>query len=119
MTKNNPQPAHTANVTIRRARPGESEAIARFIRPFVEDGKLLDRTYEELEHWIDNLFIADREGEIVGCAALEVYSRKLAEIRSLAVAPSVQGTGVGKQLVNACVQPGIVNRNSGLVSETL
>jgi N-acetylglutamate synthase-like GNAT family acetyltransferase len=37
-------------------------------------------------------------------AALEVYSRKLAEIRSLAVSPTLQGKGVGKLLVEACIQ---------------
>ena len=40
----------------------------------------------------------------MGCAALEVYSKKLAEIRSLAVSPKVQGMGIGKMLVNACVE---------------
>lgn len=41
---------------------------------------------------------------IIGCAALEIYSRKLAEIRSLAVAASAQGQGVGRKLVDACVE---------------
>jgi amino-acid N-acetyltransferase len=40
----------------------------------------------------------------VGCAALDIYNRKLAEIRSLAVAPETQGTGIGKKLVQACVE---------------
>ncbi len=91
-------------IIIRRATPGEAERVAEFIRPFVEQGKLLHRTYEELDHWLDNLFIAELNGAIVGCAALEIYSRKLAEIRSLAVVPEMQGTGVGKQLVAACVE---------------
>lgn len=42
-------------------------------------------------------------GKIVGFAALEVYSPKLAEIRSLAVAGEWQGQGVGRALVQACV----------------
>lgn len=40
---------------------------------------------------------------MVGCAALDIYNRKLAEIRSLAVAPEAQGKGAGKMLVQACV----------------
>jgi N-acetylglutamate synthase-like GNAT family acetyltransferase len=40
---------------------------------------------------------------IAGFAALEVYSPKLAEIRSLAVDPNHQGHGVGKALVEACI----------------
>jgi len=70
----------------------------------VDDGKLLPRTYDELNDLLPSFFIAEMNGAIVGCAALEIYSRKLAEIRSLAVAPQVQGKGIGRLLVEACVQ---------------
>ena len=40
----------------------------------------------------------------MGFAALEVDSRKLAEVRSLAVAGDVQRHGIGKRLVEACVR---------------
>lgn len=92
------------NVIIRRALPTETEVIGEFIKPFVEQGKLLPRTYNELKDLVDDLFIAELDGEIVGCAALEIYSWKLAEVRSLAVSPRVQGLGIGKKLVMACVE---------------
>jgi len=90
-------------ITIRHARTGDEESLAAFIAPFVEDGKLLQRTTEELAGLLPNFFLATREEKIVACAALEIYSPKLAEIRSLAVAPECQGTGVGKRLVQACI----------------
>jgi amino-acid N-acetyltransferase len=75
-----------------------------FIRRFVESGDLLPRTLDELEDLLGHFFIAiDEEEEMVGCAALEIYSKKLAEIRSLAVSPKVQGRGVGKRLVQRCI----------------
>jgi N-acetylglutamate synthase-like GNAT family acetyltransferase len=77
--------------------------LAAFIKPFVSDGKLLDRTMAEFEDLLPHFFVAEFDGEIIGCAALEIYSRKLAEIRSLAVSPTAQGMGVGKRLVQACV----------------
>ena len=41
---------------------------------------------------------------VVGFAALEIYSPKLAEIRSLAVDPGYHGRGIGRGLVSRCVQ---------------
>lgn len=95
-----------SGITVRSARIEDIPLIAELIEPFVEEGKLLERTYEEFDELLPNFFvaIAEEEGRIVGCAALEVYSRKLAEIRSLAVDHSMQGRGIGKLLVDACVQ---------------
>lgn len=90
-------------IVLRTAGSGDIDAISRFIQPFVDQGILLERTFDEIEQWLPSFFIAEADGEIVGCAALEVYSRKLAEIRSLAVSPAVQGMGVGKMLVQACI----------------
>lgn len=90
-------------VTLRNATQGDIPAIEAFIKPFVDDGRLLPRTYGELEELLENFFLAELDGEIVGCAALEVYSRKLAEIRSLCVSPTMQGAGIGRLLVNACL----------------
>src|SRR5262249_35688247 len=68
-----------------------------------QSGKLLPRTFDELQTLLSNCFIAEMDGKIVGCAAIEVYSAKLAELRSLAVATDVQKQGIGRQLVEACV----------------
>jgi len=91
------------NVTVRPATPEDIPASAELIRLYVEQGKLLPRTLEEFDELLPTMFVAELDGRVVGCAALEIYSRKLAEIRSLAVATDVQGLGVGKQLVQACV----------------
>jgi amino-acid N-acetyltransferase len=91
-------------IIVRPASPADIPALKQFIEPFVADSKLLPRTIDELEHLLDGFFIAEWQREIVGCAALEIYSPKLAEVRSLAVSPSVQGKGVGRLLVNACLE---------------
>lgn len=90
-------------VVIRPARPADAADLAKFIEPFVIEGRLLQRTAEELEQLLPNCFVAEVEGRIVGCAALEVYSSKLAELRSLAVEPAYRGRGTGRLLVQACV----------------
>jgi len=91
------------DLIIRPATQADLPALERFIQPFVADGKLLRRTLDELADLLDEFLVAVLRGEIVGCAALEVYSPKLAEIRSLAVSPTMQGMGVGRHLVKACV----------------
>lgn len=96
--------ATKTDVMIRPALAADAPALAEFIHPFVEDGKLLPRTLTELNDLLPSFFVAEIEGRIVGCAALEVYSPKLAEIRSLAVSPTTQGLGIGKKLVSACVE---------------
>ncbi len=48
-------------------------------------------------------FVATEGERIVGCCALEIYSKRLAEIRSLAVTKDFQRKGIAKQLIQTCV----------------
>ena len=91
------------DILIRTAIADDLEPLTSFLVPFVEAGKLLPRTFDELRELLPTLFVAEQDGKIVGCAALEIYSWKLAEVRSLAVSPAMQGQGVGKRLVEACL----------------
>jgi len=79
--------------------PGLEELVDRF----VQANRLLPRTTDELCDLIPFGFVAVSGNELVGFAALEIYSAKLAEIRSLAVHDSFQGRGIGKSLVQKCV----------------
>jgi N-acetylglutamate synthase-like GNAT family acetyltransferase len=89
--------------SVRSVTSDDLPKIAKFIEPFVAEGKLLPRTSEELEDLLPHGFIAEAAGEIVGFAALEIYSPKMSEVRSLAVSPHLRGRGVGRQLVDHCV----------------
>lgn len=89
--------------SIRPASIDDVEALDQFIDPFVEQGRLLPRTHAELAELTEHGFVAVIDGRIAGFAALEIYSPKLGEIRSLAVSRAVQGHGIGKALVQACL----------------
>lgn len=91
-------------VSIQQALSADLIELSDFIKPFVARGDLLPRTFDELEDLLETFFVARYEGRIVGCAALEIYNKKLCEIRSLAVDPHTQGLGIGKKLVAACVE---------------
>jgi len=88
---------------VRHATIQDVDALQAFIEPFVVKGRLLPRTQDELEDLTQNGFLAIADGQIVGFAALEIYSSKLAELRSLAVSSDFQGRGIGRELVQACV----------------
>lgn len=92
-----------SDVVVRSLTRADLEELSQFIEPFVREGKLLPRTQDELIDLVPNGFIAVADGRIVGVAALEVYSKKLAELRSLAVAPEFRRRGVGRDLVQKCV----------------
>jgi amino-acid N-acetyltransferase len=93
-----------SDASIRPAQLDDVPKILALITPFVSGGKLLQRTFEEIRDLVPTGFVAERGQTIVGFAALEVYSKKLAEIRSLAVSPDQQKQGLGTQLVKACVE---------------
>jgi amino-acid N-acetyltransferase len=83
---------------IRKANGLDGAAIKKLIRAYPE--KLvqahLPRTGE--------FFVAIEDKKIIGCCALAVYSKRLAEIRSLAVSKDHQGKGIGGALVDACLK---------------
>ena len=53
---------------------------------------------------LPSFFVAYVGGKLIGCCALQVYSKRLAEVRSLAVHPDFQDRGVASKLVECCTQ---------------
>jgi len=77
--------------------------IARLMSGYVAQGVLLPRPVSELYQCVREFHIAEREGEIVGCAALRVLWEDLGEVRSLAVREDQHGSGLGQKLVAAVI----------------
>ena len=96
--------ANCSSVSIRPARHSDGPLVLELIEPYVAQRILLRRTLDEIEELLNNGFVAESNRKIVGFAAVEIYSKKLAEIRSLCVADGFQRSGIGKLLVAACVQ---------------
>lgn len=89
-----------SSVVIRPAGKSDMPAIRALIRRYPR--KLLQHP---LPFWKD-FFVAYVSGKIVGCCALEVYSKKIAEVRSLVVAPQARRQGIGRRLVAECLKVG-------------
>jgi amino-acid N-acetyltransferase len=85
---------------VRRGVRGDAGAILELVEQYAAQGLMLPRTFEQVAGRIDNYVVAtDVAGRIVACAALEEYSPSLAEVSSVAVAPSHHGRGLGTQVV--------------------
>ncbi len=93
----------TPKCVIRAADRDDLPQLEALLDHFVTANRLLPRTFDELCDLIPFGFVAEFEGRIVGFAALEIYSAKLGEIRSLAVRSEHQGQGIGRELVLRCV----------------
>jgi amino-acid N-acetyltransferase len=92
-------------LTIRPARVGDVPGIYEQVLVFADQKLMIRRSMAELYESIREFWVAvDDENRVVGCVALHVFWEDLAEIRCLAVAPRLQGQGVGRGLVDACVE---------------
>jgi amino-acid N-acetyltransferase len=92
-------------LTIRPARVGDVPGIYEQVVLFADQKLMIRRSMAELYESIREFLVAvDDENRVVGCVAVHVFWEDLAEIRCLAVAPHVQGRGVGRRLVEACLE---------------
>lgn len=97
-------------ITLRQALPSDAGAIHALLRPYVAQRLLLDRTEAELIELTRHGFVAEQPGgdadesRCVGFSAIEIYSPKLAELQCLAVRHEFRRTGIGRQLVDACIE---------------
>ena len=82
----------------------DAVAIQRLIKTFADRDEMLHRSLGEIYENIRDFFVAEVDGEVVGCGATHVCWSHLAEIKSLAVAEEHQGHGYGKRIVLACVE---------------
>ncbi|MEV0704500.1 amino-acid N-acetyltransferase [Saccharopolyspora sp. NPDC050389] len=88
----------TALVEVRPARVRDARTIKASIDHYagkVVLGKELVTLYEGIQEF----WVAEQAGEIVGCGALHVLWEDLAEIRTVAVDPMAKGRGIGHALV--------------------
>ncbi|MFI2837412.1 amino-acid N-acetyltransferase [Mycolicibacterium sp. PDY-3] len=83
---------------MRRARTSDVPAIKDLVDIYA--GKiLLEKNLVNLYEAVQEFWVAEADGEIVGCGALHVLWADLGEVRTVAVHPKVRGKGVGHRVV--------------------
>ncbi len=88
---------------IRKAKIKDLKVIYSLLQEGATSGKVLKRSLKELKSAIKNFYVYEENNKVVGCCSLEIYSQKLAEIRSLAVTAEYRNRGIGSALVKNCL----------------
>lgn len=90
-------------LNVRRARISDVTDIKALIDSYA--GRvLLEKELVTLYEDVQEFWVADRGGRVVGCGALHVLWEDIAEIRSVAVDRSVRRSGVGDAIVSRLVK---------------
>jgi len=87
------------DLVIRRARTSDIRGIRALVAPLAERRVLVSKEAVTYYEAVQEFRVAEVDGELVGCGALHVMWEDLAEIRTLAVADSMLGTGLGGRLL--------------------
>jgi len=89
---------------IRKARVEDVKKIHQLINQSASRGEMLPRSLGELYDNLRDYFVHIHDGVVTGTGALHICWENLAEVRSLCVGEAPRGRGVGRALVEACVE---------------
>jgi len=89
---------------VRNAKISDVEAIHGLVSSYAERDRMLFRSMADIYENLQTFTVADADGAIVGCCALEIIWADLAEIKSLAVDQANKEQGIGRLLVNAALE---------------
>ncbi len=96
---------------VRDAMTDDVDSICSLMESYAVRGILLPRSRANVYDNLLKFIVIEYDGEIVGCGALEIFTERLCEIRSLVVVQEMKKSGLGKILVEQLI---IKARNLGL-----
>lgn len=78
--------------------------IARHFSIEPKDREVLDHPQANILDKGGHIFIAERDGEVVGCVALLPMADRGFEVGKMTVSEAARGTGLGRALMQACIE---------------
>jgi len=89
---------------IRKADIKDVPKIQALIAHFAKKELMLNRSLIDLYENIRDYFVAERQKELIGCCALHICWKDLAEVKALAVSENAHGKGTGTRLVKTALK---------------
>jgi N-acetylglutamate synthase-like GNAT family acetyltransferase len=75
------------------------------MQPFVDEGRLLERSYESINEEIDDFIFIENNGQIIACAGLKLYENEnMGEIYGLVVNKDFHNTDTSSNLMELLIQ---------------
>ena len=110
MTQIHPQPtpgtSNAPELVVEPATADDIDAMHQLIETTSRTTTVLPRSRENIGLHLRDFLVVREGARILGCGALALFTRQLAEIKSLVVVPELRGRGVGQRLVRALVDEG-------------
>jgi amino-acid N-acetyltransferase len=88
-----------AAAIARKATVEDVERLQQLITVFASRNEMLHRSLNELYETIRDFCVIENGEDIVACSALHVTWDDLAELKCVAVSEKMQGTGLGRKVV--------------------
>ncbi len=90
---------HDGEEVLRPCRLDDVGKVASLLKTYSEQNKLLPRDESDIYRCFREFIVIELYDSIVGCVALQVFTRELGEVRSFAVDPQYTGRGYGGRLL--------------------
>jgi N-acetylglutamate synthase-like GNAT family acetyltransferase len=82
----------------------KARQIIELMQPFVEEGRLLERSYETIDSSIDDFVCIEKDNQIIACAGLKLYQdENVGEIYALVVNKSFHNTDTSTRLMELLI----------------
>jgi amino-acid N-acetyltransferase len=93
------------SVLVRPANTSDVLAIRDLVENYAGDGpRLLRKNTVTLYEDVQEFYVAELDGKVVGCGALHVMWLDLGEIRTVAVDPVSKGQGIGSKILDSLTE---------------
>ncbi|MCM8818139.1 MAG: N-acetyltransferase [Candidatus Omnitrophica bacterium] len=91
-------------IIIRKAKMKEVNLIRKIVNQFAIEGKMLPLSLNQIYERLRDFSVIEKNGKIIGCAALKIIWKDLAEIRSMAIKKTFHKKGYGRKLIETLLK---------------